>query len=52
MDYYINLFLPEIYQLCTHSDREITGFPIHQQGVAKWIKTGDVQTLSMLIMKI
>lgn len=52
MAYYINLFLPEIYQVFTYSDRAITGFHIHQYEVAKWIKTGDVQTLSTLIMKI
>ena len=52
MAYYINLFLPDIYQVFTHSDRAITGFPIHQYEVAKWIKTRDVQTLNTLIMKI
>ena len=41
MAYYIDLFSPETYSAFSDSNRKISGFRVHQRGIASNIKPGD-----------
>ena len=41
MAYYVNLFSPETYEAFSRSERNISGFRVRQQNVARRVKPGD-----------
>jgi len=41
MAYYVNLFSPETYEAFGRSERDISGFRLRQQNVARRVKPGD-----------